>query len=156
MVLLHMKMPSVTELSVLIGVVGWLKPSLWSVMRRVTADWPLWNSPPTYASATDSTMYFRILHSVWICPFSGWGGLEIFPDWLVARSGNSALQYVCAPVVMVGMMHHCQCVVSYCYICIGQSRTYWWMHSLETVWLQFQYSELGFTVSLIFFWVLVA
>ena len=65
------KMPLAAELSVLIGVGGWVKPSSWSVMRRGTAVCPLWNSPLTFALATCATTCLRILHYVWIGPFSG-------------------------------------------------------------------------------------
>ena len=41
------------------------------------------------------------------------GGLEIFPGRLIASSGNSSHQCVCILVVMIGMIHHCQCEVSY-------------------------------------------
>ena len=66
-------MPSAAELSVFIGVGGWLKPSSWSVILRGTVVCPLWNSPPTSASAADATTCLRILHSVWIGPFAGGG-----------------------------------------------------------------------------------
>ena len=64
-------MPSATELSVFIEVAGWVKPSSWSVILRGIAVCPLWNSPPTSALAVDATTCLRILHSVWIWPFSG-------------------------------------------------------------------------------------
>ena len=66
-------MPLDADLSVLIGVGGWGKPSSWVVIRRVAYVCPLWNSPPTYASAADFTTSLRILHSVWIWPFPGGG-----------------------------------------------------------------------------------
>ena len=65
-----MKIPSAAELSVFIGVGGWVKPSSWSVIIRVTAVCPLWNSPPTSASAADATTCLRIMHYVWIGPFA--------------------------------------------------------------------------------------
>ena len=68
------------------------------------------------------------------------GGLELFLGQMVVSSGNSALQRGCVPAFLIGMMHHYQCEVSYCYIYIGLSRTHWWLHSLETVWLYLQYS----------------
>ena len=66
-------MPSAAELSVFIGVGGWVKPSSWSVILVGTAFCPLCNIPPISASATDTTTCLRILHSVWIRPFSGGG-----------------------------------------------------------------------------------
>ena len=102
------------ELSVLIGVGGWVKPSSLSVMCRGTAVHPLWNSSPTSALSADAATCLRILHSVWIGHMLMAGGLEIFLGRLVVRSGNSALQCVCMPVAMIGMMHHCQYEVSYC------------------------------------------
>ena len=66
-------MTSAAELSVLIGVGGWVKLSSWSVMLRGTAVCPLWNSPPTYAYAADATTCLRILNYVWVGPFSGGG-----------------------------------------------------------------------------------
>ena len=63
-------MPLAAELSVLIGVDGWGKPSFWSVMRRGTSVFPLWISPPTSASDVDATTCFRILHFVLIGEFS--------------------------------------------------------------------------------------
>ena len=65
------KMLSAIELSVFIGVGGRVKSSSWSVICRGTAVCPLCNSPPTYASAVDATTSLRILHSVWIGPFTG-------------------------------------------------------------------------------------
>ena len=62
---------SAMELSVFIGVGGWVKPILWSVILRDTNGFPLWNSSPTYASATYTTTCLRILHSMWIGPFVG-------------------------------------------------------------------------------------
>ena len=38
-------MPSATELSVFIGVGGWVKLSSWSVILRGIDVYPLWNSP---------------------------------------------------------------------------------------------------------------
>ena len=76
-------MPSSAELSVFIGVGGWVKPSSWSVILRGTAVFPLWNSPPTSASAADATTCLRILYSVWMGTFLVAGGLEIFSDRLV-------------------------------------------------------------------------
>ena len=64
-------MPSVAELSVFIGVGGWLKLSSWGVILRITSVYPLWNSPPTSASAADAPTCLRILHPVWIGPFAG-------------------------------------------------------------------------------------
>ena len=48
-------MSSAAELSVLIRVGGWVKPSSWSGMRRGTAVCPLWNSTLTSDSAVDAT-----------------------------------------------------------------------------------------------------
>ena len=48
-------MPSAAELSVFVGVGGWGKPSSWSVMRRGTAVFLLWNSPPTSDLDADAT-----------------------------------------------------------------------------------------------------
>ena len=66
-------MPSATELSVFIGVGGWVKPSSRSVIIRGTAVYPLWNSPLTSDSSADATTCLRILHSVWMGPFAGGG-----------------------------------------------------------------------------------
>ena len=66
-------MPSAAELSVFIGVGARVKPSSWSAILRGTAVCPLWNSPPTSASAADATTCLRILHSMWIGPFFGGG-----------------------------------------------------------------------------------
>ena len=66
-------MPSAVELSVFIGVGGWVKPITWSVILMSTAVCPLWNNPLTSASDADATTYLRILHSMWIGPFSGGG-----------------------------------------------------------------------------------
>ena len=71
-------MPSAAELSVFIGVGGWVKPSPWIVILRGAAVCPLWNSPPTSASAVDATTCLRIMHSMWIGTFAGDGRLEIF------------------------------------------------------------------------------
>ena len=65
--------PSAVELSVFIGVGGWVKPRLWSVILRGGAFYPLWDSPPTSALDADATTCLRILHSVWIGSFSGVG-----------------------------------------------------------------------------------
>ena len=64
-------MPSAAELSVFIGVGGWVKQSSWSVIFRGTDVFPLWNSPLTSALAADATTCLKILHSVWIGPFAG-------------------------------------------------------------------------------------
>ena len=64
-------MPSAAELSILIVVGGWVKPSSWSVMRRGTDVCPLCNIPPSSALAVDVTTCLRILRSVWIGPFAG-------------------------------------------------------------------------------------
>ena len=66
-------MPLAAELSVFIGVGGWVKPSSRSVTIRGTVVCPLWNSPPTSASAADANTGLKILHSVWIETFSGGG-----------------------------------------------------------------------------------
>ena len=58
----EVKMPSAAELSVFIGVVGWVKSSSWSVILRGTAVCPLCYSPPTSALAADATTCLRILH----------------------------------------------------------------------------------------------
>ena len=76
-------MPSAAELSVFIGVGGLVKPSSWSVIIRGTNICPLWNIPPTSASAADATTCLRIMHSVWIGPFSGGGRFGDFSDRLV-------------------------------------------------------------------------
>ena len=76
-------MPSAAELSVFIGVGGWLKPSSWSVILRGTNICPLWNSPPVYALAVEATTYLRILHFVWIGPFAGGRWFGDFSDRLV-------------------------------------------------------------------------
>ena len=66
-------MPSAAELSVFIGVGGWVKPISWSVIIRGTAVFALLNSPHTSVSAADATTGLRILYSVYIGPFSGGG-----------------------------------------------------------------------------------
>ena len=66
------------ELSVFIGVGGWVKPSSWSVILRCTAVCPLWNIPPTSVLAADATTCLRIMHSVCIRPFAGGGRLGYF------------------------------------------------------------------------------
>ena len=65
--------PLAAELSVFIGVGSWVKPSSWGVILRGAAVCPLWNIPPTSASAADDTTCLRILHSVWMGPFAGGG-----------------------------------------------------------------------------------
>ena len=70
--------PAAVELIVFIGVCFWVKPISWSVMRRGAAFSRLWNSPQTSDLTADATTCFRILHSVWIEPFSGGG---IFGDF---------------------------------------------------------------------------
>ena len=72
------KIPLATELSVLIGVDGWVKPSSWSLMRRGIAVCPFWSIPPNPASAADATTCLRILHSVWIGPFAGGERFEAY------------------------------------------------------------------------------
>ena len=76
-------MPSAAELSIFIGVGGWLKLSSWTVILRGTSVCQLWNSPPTSALAADATTCLRILNSVWIDPFAGDGRFGDFSDWLV-------------------------------------------------------------------------
>ena len=66
-------MPSAAELSVFIGVGGWVKPSSWSVILRGNDVGPLWNIPPTSDLSVDASTCLRTLHSVWIGPFSGGG-----------------------------------------------------------------------------------
>ena len=66
-------MPLAAELSVFIGVGGWVKLSSWSVILSGAAVCPFWKSPPTSYPAADATTCLRILHSVWIGPFSGSG-----------------------------------------------------------------------------------
>ena len=78
-----MTIPSAAELSVFIGVGGWVKPILWSVILRGAAFYPLWDSPPTSVLDADATTCLRILHSVWIGSFSGVGRFGDFPGWLV-------------------------------------------------------------------------
>ena len=41
------------------------------------------------------------------------GGLEIFPGWMVAISGNSSLQCGFLTLVLIVMIYHCQCEVSH-------------------------------------------
>ena len=77
------KMPSAAELSVFIGVGGWVKPSSWSLICRGTAVFPLRNSSPTSASAVDATTCLRIMHYVWIGPFAGGGRFGYFSGWLL-------------------------------------------------------------------------
>ena len=76
-------MPSAAELSVFIGVGGWLKPTSWSVICRVTSVYPLWKILMTYVSTADATTCLRILHSVWIGPFDGGGKFGDFSVQLV-------------------------------------------------------------------------
>ena len=76
-------MPSAAKFSVFIGGGGWVKPSSWSVILRGTAVCPLWNSSLTSDLAADATTCLRILHSVWIDPFSGVGRFGDFSDQLV-------------------------------------------------------------------------
>ena len=76
-------MPSSVELSVFIGVGGWVKPSSWSVIIRGNDVFPLWNIPPTSDSAADATTCLSILHSVWIGPFAGGGRFGDFSDRFV-------------------------------------------------------------------------
>ena len=66
-------MCSAAELSVFIGVGGWVKPSSWSVILSDTDVFPLWNIPITSASDADATTCLRILHSVCIGTFAGGG-----------------------------------------------------------------------------------
>ena len=66
-------MTSAAELSVFIGVVGWVKPILWSVIIMGTAVFPLWNNPPTSSLDADATTCLSILHYVWIGTFAGGG-----------------------------------------------------------------------------------
>ena len=47
--------PSSVELSVFIGVSGWVKPTSWSIILRGTNVYPLWNSAPNSTSAVDAT-----------------------------------------------------------------------------------------------------
>ena len=68
---LAVTMPSAVELSVLVGVGDWVKPSSWSLICRGTAVFPLWKSSLISTSAADATTCLRILYSVWIGPFSG-------------------------------------------------------------------------------------
>ena len=107
-------MPSAAELYVLIGVGGWERPSSWSVICRGTAICPFLNSPPTSALVAETTTCLRIIHSVWIGPFAGGGRFGEFSGRLVVSSVNSDLQCGCVPLDMIGMMHHCQCELSYC------------------------------------------
>ena len=79
------EMPLAAELSVFIGVGGWVKPSLWSVVIRSTAVCPLWNIPPTSPSAADATTCLMILHSVWIGPFAGGGRFGDFSGLVVSE-----------------------------------------------------------------------
>ena len=76
-------MPLAAELSVFIGVVGWVKPSSWSVILRGTNVCPFWKSPLTSDAAAVATTCLRILHSVWIGPFAGDGRFGYFSDRLV-------------------------------------------------------------------------
>ena len=76
-------MPSAVELSVFIGVGGWVKPSSWSAILMGTTVCPFWNSPRTSDSAAHATTCLRILHYVWIGPFSGGGRFGYFFDRLV-------------------------------------------------------------------------
>ena len=71
-------MTSATELSTLIGFIGWGKPISWSVMRRGTNVCPLWNSPPTSDLVADATTCMRILHSMWIGKFAGGRRFQAF------------------------------------------------------------------------------
>ena len=89
--------PSATEFSVLIGVGGWVNPSSWSVMHRVAAFYPFWNSPPTSTLAADSNMCLSMIHSVWIGTFSGGMRFGAFSGRLVVVSGNSALLAAACP-----------------------------------------------------------
>ena len=59
------------ELSVFIGIGGWVKPSSWGVISRDNAVCILWNSPLTSALTADASICLKILHSVWIEPFAG-------------------------------------------------------------------------------------
>ena len=106
-------MPLAAELSVFVGVGSWVKPILWGVICMRTAVCPFWNNTPTSSSAADATTCLRILHSVWIGPFSGGWRFGFFSGWLVVSRGNSDPQCGCMPLDLIGMMHHCQCEVSY-------------------------------------------
>ena len=66
-------MPSVVDLSVLIGIGGWVKPSSLRVMRRNTAFPRLCKITLTSYLAAEATTYLSILNSVWIDPFYGGG-----------------------------------------------------------------------------------
>ena len=63
------KIPLDAELSVLVVVGGWGKPSSRSIICRGTDFCPVINSPTTSALAADITTWFRILHSVCIGTF---------------------------------------------------------------------------------------
>ena len=132
-------MPSFADLSVLILVGGWGKPSSWIVMRRGTAVWTLWNSPPFLIRLRTPPRVLGFYTPCGLGHFLLAVGLKIFPVWLVVILGSSSVQCGCGPMVLMVMMYCYQCEVSYCYIYIRESRTDWWLHSLETVFFQLQY-----------------
>ena len=66
------------ELSVLIGVGSWGKPSSSRVIRRGIDVFPLWKSLPNSDSAAEATMCISIMHYVWIGPFAGGGRFRSF------------------------------------------------------------------------------
>ena len=102
--------PSSVELSILIWVGGWVKPISWSVMRIDITIWPFWNIPWILLRSRTPPRDWGFYIPCGLDHFLVVGGLKIITGWLVVISGNSALQCGC---MLIGMMHHCQCEVSY-------------------------------------------
>ena len=66
--------PSTRTLSVTVGVGGWGYPISIRVWHIGSASFPLWNSPPSSASAVDAFTLFMIVEMTWIAPLVGGGG----------------------------------------------------------------------------------
>ena len=103
--------PSTSELSFLVGVVGWLNQVHWEwcggVQRFYHCEtFPrllLWPHIPPHVSVF--WIFCGLVHLL------GVAGLEIFQVRLVSRWGISALQCVLVPMFWRGMIHHHQCVL---------------------------------------------
>ena len=63
-------MPFAVELSVCMGVTGFLWPVLWRVVWIGSASWQLLKGAPTSTSAADPITFFILFDNVCIAPFS--------------------------------------------------------------------------------------
>ena len=63
--------PNAVDLSVLIGMGGWMCPNSSKVVLKIMASWPLTKRAPISASAADAITFFMMAQTTCKGPFEG-------------------------------------------------------------------------------------